>query len=60
MELVLGKTPAMVRTFRVRGMERCMRVVEGLIGHRQWFTFRPLVHPTYFNGSKTYDQTNRC
>jgi hypothetical protein len=55
MELVLGKTPATVRTFRVRGMERCMQVVEGLINHRQWFTFRPLIHPTYFNDEYEFD-----
>jgi hypothetical protein len=55
MELILGKTPATVRTFRVRGMERCMKVVEGLIGHRQWFTFRPLIHPTYFNDEYEFD-----
>jgi hypothetical protein len=55
MESALGKTPATVKTFRVRGMKRCMQVVEGLIGHRQWFTFRPLIHPTQPNDEYEFD-----
>jgi hypothetical protein len=55
MQSALGKTPATVRTFRVRGMGRCMQIVEGLISHRQWFTFRPLIHPTHFNDEYEFD-----
>ena len=55
MKSPLGKTPATVRTFRVRGMSLCKAIVEGLINHCQWFTFRPLVDPTKFNDEYEFD-----
>jgi hypothetical protein len=55
MKSSLVKTPTTVRTFRVRHMDRCKRIVEGLINHRQWFTFRPLIDPAYFNDEYEFD-----
>jgi hypothetical protein len=42
-----GKTPSVMKTFRVRGQGLCKEIVDGLINHRQWFTFRPLTDTAY-------------
>jgi hypothetical protein len=50
-----GKTPTSIRTFRVKGMGLCKEVCDGLINHRQWFTFRPIIAATHFNDEYEFD-----
>jgi hypothetical protein len=39
--------PKAVKTFRIRGMAQAKETIEGLVNHRQWFTFRPLMDTQY-------------
>lgn len=48
-------TPTAKRTFRVRHMSTCKGIVEGLINHRQWFTFRPLLDTSYPDDQYEFD-----
>ena len=49
------KLQPLSKTFRVRSMGRCKQIAEGLINHRQWFTFRPLIHPAHFIDEYEFD-----
>ena len=40
-------TPRAVKTFRLKGMSQVKASIEGLVGHRQWFTFRPVRNSHY-------------
>lgn len=36
-------------------MTLCEEICEGLINHRQWFTFRPIIATTHFNDEYGFD-----
>ncbi len=36
-------------------MALCKEICEGLVNHRQWFTFRPIIATTHFNDEYEFD-----